>query len=116
MNNSSDAALSEAIDRAAIDYHNEDYERCLRRCSTLMVDNGQSLDERLKRSLYVFMRECCSMLLAHTPSAPPDHQSCSFCGQSPPAVRLGAGPTAFICNECVDTFANVFADAPPLRR
>ena len=34
--------------------------------------------------------------------------TCSFCGRKPPEVRLGAGPNAFICNECVATFAEVF--------
>lgn len=37
------------------------------------------------------------------------NHSCSFCGQSPPKVRLGAGPDAFICNECVVTFSEVFS-------
>jgi hypothetical protein len=30
--------------------------------------------------------------------------ACSFCGKAAPEVRLGAGPVAFICNECVATF------------
>jgi hypothetical protein len=30
--------------------------------------------------------------------------SCSFCGQSGPDVRLGAGPDAFICADCVGIF------------
>lgn len=35
---------------------------------------------------------------------------CSFCGKKPPAVKLGAGPNAFICNECVGLFAEVFGN------
>jgi hypothetical protein len=35
-----------------------------------------------------------------------DVHSCSFCGKRPPDVRLGAGMTAFICNECVEIFHN----------
>ena len=35
-------------------------------------------------------------------------EQCSFCGQKPPRVRLGAGPNAFICNECVETLHTVF--------
>ena len=35
--------------------------------------------------------------------------SCSFCGKMPPDVRLGAGSTAFICNECVAVFSNIFS-------
>jgi hypothetical protein len=37
-------------------------------------------------------------------------QACSFCGSKPPEVRIGAGPDAFICNECVDTFSKIFHD------
>jgi hypothetical protein len=29
---------------------------------------------------------------------------CSFCGRSGPDVRLGAGPEAFICSDCVGIF------------
>ena len=33
---------------------------------------------------------------------------CSFCGLSPPRVRLGVGPNVRICNECVISFSEVF--------
>jgi ClpX C4-type zinc finger len=33
---------------------------------------------------------------------------CSFCGKGPPSVELGAGPDAYICNECVQVFAAKF--------
>jgi len=33
---------------------------------------------------------------------------CSFCGKAPPDVRLGAGPSVFICNECVSLFSEIF--------
>ena len=35
-------------------------------------------------------------------------RSCSFCGRTEPEVKLAAGPSAFICNECVRTLAGVF--------
>jgi ClpX C4-type zinc finger len=35
-------------------------------------------------------------------------QACSFCGKAPPEIKLGAGPSAFICNECVAIFSNIF--------
>jgi RNA polymerase-binding transcription factor DksA len=38
------------------------------------------------------------------------HQ-CSFCGKEPPDVKLGAGPDAFICNECVSTFSDIFTES-----
>jgi hypothetical protein len=35
-------------------------------------------------------------------------QRCSFCGKAPPAVgKLIAGPTVFICDECVDVCVDV---------
>jgi hypothetical protein len=113
MSNPTGDALREAIDRAAIDYHNEDYESCLRRCSALLFGGDQPLGEPVKASLYVFMRECCAFLLERVASPPSSQQSCSFCGRSPPEVRLGAGPSAFICDGCVDLFARHFEEAAP---
>jgi hypothetical protein len=34
--------------------------------------------------------------------------ACSFCGKSNPEVKLAPGPGVYICNECVDTFAEGF--------
>ena len=40
---------------------------------------------------------------------------CSFCGKSQDEVRkLIAGPTVFICNECVDLCADICATEHPL--
>ena len=63
MTATNEAALRDAIDRIAIDYANEDYESCLRRCSSLLFDDERSLTQRVKASLYVFMRDCCAFLL-----------------------------------------------------
>ena len=54
------------------------------------------------------IRECASELSGEStktfhPTKPV--AKCSFCGQEPPTVRLGAGPGVFICNECVSAFA-----------
>ena len=35
-------------------------------------------------------------------------ERCSFCGLSPPKVKLGAGPSVRICNECVSSFSEAF--------
>ena len=113
MNDQASDTLRDAIDRVAIDYHNEDYESCLHRCSSLLFDDEQSLTERVKASLYVFMRECCGFLIERVASPPSGQWSCSFCGRSPTEVQLGAGPAVFICNECVDTFAKIFEASPP---
>ena len=106
-------ALRDAIDRVAIDYHDADYESCLRKCSALLSDGNQTLDGPVKTSLYVFVRECCGFLLEPVASPLPGQWNCTFCGRSPPEVRLGAGPAAFICNACVDTFAKIFEASPP---
>lgn len=37
-----------------------------------------------------------------------DSKCCSFCGKSPPEVRLVQGPKAAICNECVNSISEVF--------
>ncbi len=113
MSDQASDAIRNAIDRVAIDYHNEDYESCLRRCSALSFDGDRALDEPAKASLYVFMRECCGFLLKRVASPPSDQRNCSFCGRSPPEVRLGAGPSAFICDRCVDVFARYFEEAAP---
>jgi hypothetical protein len=36
---------------------------------------------------------------------------CSFCGRRPPAVRLAAGPDAFICDDCVSTLSATFRES-----
>jgi hypothetical protein len=113
MRNPTGDTLRDAIDCAAIDYANEAYKSCLRRCSALLFDGGQALGEPVKTSLYVFMRECCGFLIERVASPPSGQPSCPFCGRSPPEVRLGAGPSAFICDRCVDLFAHHFAETAP---
>ena len=34
--------------------------------------------------------------------------ACSFCGKKRPEVQIGAGADAFICNECVNLFTEIF--------
>jgi ATP-dependent protease Clp ATPase subunit len=42
---------------------------------------------------------------------PPDETHCSFCAKVKSAVdRLVAGPTVYICNECVELCEDVMAD------
>ncbi len=112
MSDQANDAPRDTIDGVAIDYANEDYESCLRKCSALLFDGDQALSKPAKASLYVFMRECCGFLLGR--GAPPSsgQPTCSFCGRSPPEARLGAGPSGFICDRCVDTFAKIFEASP----
>jgi hypothetical protein len=37
--------------------------------------------------------------------------TCSFCGRSGKDVKMGAGPDAFICDQCVGVFAEQLRDA-----
>jgi hypothetical protein len=42
---------------------------------------------------------------------PPDSTHCSFCGRSKGDVaRLIAGPTVYICNECVELCEDVISE------
>jgi ATP-dependent protease Clp ATPase subunit len=44
---------------------------------------------------------------------PPDAAHCSFCGKVKTDVaNLIAGPTVYICNECVELSEDIVADAP----
>jgi hypothetical protein len=113
MSDQSSETLRDAIDCVAIDYHNEAYESCLRRCPALLFDGDRALGEPVRASLYVFMRESCGFLLERIANPPSDQRNCSFCGRSPPDVRLGAGPSAFICDGCVDLFARHFEETAP---
>ena len=74
----------------------------------LMTNNDANPNRRA--AALTCIQECAKLLLE--PETATDTQrnaspSCSFCGQQPPAVKLGAGPSVFICNECVDTFAKL---------
>ncbi len=74
----------------------------------LLSNNDPNPNRRTAALTFI---EECAKILRGDKTAPAQQKSptpaCSFCGQQPPAVRLGAGPSAFICNECVETFAKV---------
>lgn len=42
------------------------------------------------------------------PDAVASDLRCSFCGTSGETARLGAGPNAYICQACVETFSEQF--------
>lgn len=98
------------IDHIAIDFDDEDYRNCMRRCFALLFDGAQPLYDHVSKSLYVFVRECCDHLIPASEDARPDEISCSFCSKAPPDVRLGAGRSALICNECASTLAQVLSE------
>ena len=51
------------------------------------------------------------MTLSLVPPVPPEKQAyCAFCGKSEDEVeRMIAGPTVFICNECVELCGGIIA-------
>jgi|SRR5579872_1707402 len=80
------------------------YESLLESCSLLLKvkDDRQS---QLNRIAVEFIRETSSsMSKKDQVGADKKAPVCSFCGAGPPEVKLGAGPSVFICNECVDVF------------
>ncbi len=105
-----EVALRDAVDHIAIDFHDEDYENCMRRCCALLFERGQPIDDHVSKALYVFVRDCCDNLLTRAEDARPGGTSCSFCGKAPPDVRLGAGRSAFICNECANAFSQILSE------
>ena len=70
----------------------------------------EAKDAEFEQSFLVAMRSAIEGLL------PPDEASredeCSFCGSSPPDVRLAAGPNVFICDGCVAMLSSEVFAAP----
>ncbi len=66
--------------------------------------------EKQTRSALYSIENALSLLIEMRPvtDEPEIKQACSFCDKQPPEVRLGAGHSAFICNECVDLFTEIF--------
>ena len=66
--------------------------------------------EEASRSMLLAVESAATLLIGKDrPVAPPETEpACSFCGRKHPEVRLGAGPEAFICDDCVSLFTEVF--------
>jgi hypothetical protein len=94
------------VDELAQAHAEDRHDDCLRRaCALLLRANyaGRSLE-----ALMTFIHRSAAHLLESNGSADAkDAAACSLCAKSPPGVRLGAGPSAFICNECVASFAAI---------
>ena len=94
-----------AVDSISTAYDKGEYILCMKLCSEVLVDQ-KALPEATKASLLQFIFNSSRKLLdLQTPQQGEDNPVCSFCGRQPPSVRLGAGPSAFICNECVELFS-----------
>ena len=89
----------------------DSFHECLIAAAALL-DRANSVGQSgLYRGLAELIGECAGRVAANgeIPAAEP---ACSFCGRKPREVRLGAGPSAFICDGCVGLFASVFAPPP----
>jgi ribosomal protein L37AE/L43A len=90
-------------------YDDEDFDGCLIAASDLL-ERAKSVGQAgVYRVLIEFIRQSADRLAsagADRKAAP----ACSFCGQTEPDVRLGAGPSVFICDHCVGLFATLWRD------
>lgn len=84
--------------------------------STFLIANGR--DERIANGALNLMLVAIS---AHYGLKPPElsggpaenpESGCSFCGRKQSEVRLAAGPSAHICEECVRQLGDVFVNDP----
>jgi hypothetical protein len=64
-------------------------------------------NEEFEQTVLISMKGAIERLLP--PDGSDKEDQCSFCGRRPPAVRLAAGPDAFVCNECVTMLSQTFA-------
>jgi ClpX C4-type zinc finger len=98
------------LDSISVAYGKSDYAVCIKLCSDALADQ-KTLAEDTKATLLQFIANCSQKLLDDDTSTPdtPD-PACSFRGRHPPSVRLGAGPSVFICNECVDLFSDALKE------
>jgi hypothetical protein len=105
MKNGDMSAFRSTLDKISAAYDQNNYTLCMQLCSDALKDYTPILNGSMKLTLSQFIDECSEKLSDHSSAAQITDPSCSFCGKKPPSVRLGAGPSAFICNECVALFS-----------
>ena len=110
-------AIRATLSELAEDYARDRYDECLVNACGVFLRTRADRDSRLNKAALQFIIQCAAKLAAENErrQAASLKIACSFCGRSAPAVRLGAGPAVFICNECVAIFHDVFSggsDAP----
>ena len=101
-----EAAFSKAQDLFLQERHHE----CLVFTGRLLTRAKETEQTGFHRVLAELIQQCARELTS-TSEAPKLELKCSFCGETPPRVRLGAGPSVFICNECVSIFSEVLSQA-----
>jgi RNA polymerase-binding transcription factor DksA len=102
-----------ALDAISVAFSEDNYTLCIKLCSDALLDQN-SLTEATKTTLLQFVINSSEKLLNRStaPQGMTDTR-CSFCDKQPPSVRLGAGPSAFICNECVELFSEALKQPIP---
>jgi hypothetical protein len=108
--NSPDDLVKNLIDIMTTKYVERSYDQALDCAIVIRLMTNNDTNPNRRAAALTCIQECAKLLLEPKTAKAPGRSlspSCSFCGQQPPAVKLGAGPSVFICNECVDTFANV---------
>ncbi len=104
-----DDSTAVALSQIQESYLEENYYQCLvSACELLMRlkdDRGSRLNNAALHFIYVSALHLKND--ADAGDEGKDKVACSFCGKSSPEVRLGAGPSAFICNECVGAFSSI---------
>jgi hypothetical protein len=112
MSNQSDdsvGSVDAAFTRLQEDYADDRYYECLVGACDLFLRIKDDRGGQLNGVVLEFMRQCVSHLSDEDDKvvASKHDVACSFCGKTSPEVRLGAGPSVFICNECVGVFSHV---------
>jgi hypothetical protein len=97
-----DTPIQAAIDRAAQLYSDQNYLSCIEQCCA--TARMGLLPEPVMTTIVTLIGNCAVKLSPGDSAASNRDPCCSFCSKFPPAVRLGAGPSVFICNECVRLF------------
>jgi ClpX C4-type zinc finger len=103
----SKSMLDLALEKLQTDYINQAYEECLTSASVVYLLSRDEDVPKYRSAAVAFMHECTMRIVEKNKSISTMVERCSFCSKAPPDVRLGAGPSAFICNECVELFASI---------
>ena len=114
--NSPDDLVKNLIDIMTTKYVERSYDQALDCAIVIRLMTKNDANPSRRAAALTFIQDCAKLLLEPKTATVPEGNSspsCSFCGQQPPAVKLGAGPSAFICDGCVDLFAHHFEEAAP---
>jgi hypothetical protein len=107
---SPDDLVKNLIDIMTTKYVERSYDQALDCAIVIRLMTMNDANPNRRAAALTFIQECAKLMLepdTATASEGNPSPSCSFCGQQPPAVKLGAGPSVFICNECVGAFAKI---------